>query len=303
MTTQRNWRAQLAGAILVIIVATAVAGWLFTPYDPLEPSLVDRLSPPDGQHLLGTDAYGRDVLSRLLAAGTISITIALSSVALALLLGGLMGAIAGYIGGWTDRLIGMVIDALMAFPGILLALALAAVLGGGPTGVIVALGLAFAPAAARQLRASILTVKEREFVEAARVLGHSRTKIFFEQVLPNSLTPLIVLSASLVSAALLTESALSFLGIGVEPPSPSWGNMLAESSTQPPGSGASTRVTTGLGSSRQSSDRRRVSTMHRPSSSAIRSHSSLRRAFSSSCPPGSSRCSLQTRVPRLSTAR
>lgn len=226
--TRRNWRIWVALTLLALFVAAAIAGWLFTPYDPLEPDLLARLSEPSSAHWLGTDSYGRDVLSRLLAGAAVSLTIALASVAFAMTLGGLLGALAGYLGGWADRLIGMLIDSLMAFPGILLALALAAVLGGGPFGLVVALGLSFAPAVARQFRASILTVKEREYVEAARVLGHGRLTIFIEQVLPNSLTPLIVLSASLVSAALLTESALSFLGIGVAPPKPTWGNMLAE---------------------------------------------------------------------------
>lgn len=223
-----GWRGWLAGALLIAFVLAALVGWLAPPFDPVDADVIARLERPGDGHLLGTDAYGRDILSRMLAGAGTSLLIAVGSVALALGLGSVLGATAGLFGGWTDRVIALVIDSLMAFPGILLALALSAVFGGGPAGVILALGLALAPAAARQLRASILSVKERDFVEAARVLGHSRRRVFVEQVLPNSLTPVIVLAASLMSVALLTESALSFLGLGVSPPAPTWGNMLAE---------------------------------------------------------------------------
>jgi peptide/nickel transport system permease protein len=156
----------------------------------------------------------------------------LLSVALALTAGTVLGGAAGYLGGWVDATITVIVESLMAFPGILLALALAAVLQGSVFGLVVALGVAQTPAAVRQLRAAILSVKEREFVEAARALGHSRLRIFIEQILPNSITPLIVLASTLVSGTLLAESALSFLGVGVAPPSPTWGNMLAEGRRQ-----------------------------------------------------------------------
>ena len=147
---------------------------------------------------------------------------------MALLLGCIVGGIAGFFGGWTDRVLAMFIDSVLAFPGILLAMALAAVLGSGALGLILALALALSPAVARQLRATVMSVRERDFVEASRVLGHSPVRIFFVDVLPNSIAPVIVLAASLLSVAILTESALSFLGIGIAPPQPTWGNMLAE---------------------------------------------------------------------------
>lgn len=223
------WRIWVAGALFAVFALAALVGWLFPPFDPLQPDLGERLLSPGTQgHLLGTDNYGRDALARLMAASAMSLYISISAILFAGTLGGVIGGVAGYFGGWTDRLLSVVIDAMLSFPGILLALALSAVLGAGPFGMILALGIAFSPAVARQFRAAVMGVRSADYVEAGLIIGQSRWTTFRRDILPNSLTPVIVLLASLLSAALLTESALSFLGIGVQPPTPTWGNMLAE---------------------------------------------------------------------------
>jgi peptide/nickel transport system permease protein len=226
--TLPSGRALFAAIVLLLVVLAALWGWIAPPYDPMQPHIEDRLSPPSLQYWMGTDGFGRDVLSRFLSSALTSLVIASGSLAIALLLGCAIGGLAGYLGGWTDRILSTLIDSILAFPGILLALALAAVIGSGATGLILALGIALTPAVARQLRGTILSVRQADYVEASKVLGHGHIRILLRDVLPNSIAPVLVLSASLLSAAILTESALSFLGIGVPPPEPTWGNMLAE---------------------------------------------------------------------------
>lgn len=221
-------RTLFSATVIVIVVAAALWGWIAPPHDPMQPNIQDRLMAPSAQYWMGTDAYGRDVLSRFLSSALTSLSIAVGSLVIAVALGCFIGGLAGYLGGWVDRVLSTMIDSILAFPGILLALALAAVFGSGAAGLILALGIALMPAVARQLRGTILSVRQLDYVDASRVLGHRRLRILFRDILPNSMTPVLVLSASLLSAAILTESALSFLGIGIAPPEPTWGNMLAE---------------------------------------------------------------------------
>lgn len=225
---KHSGRTRFAATILFAIVLAALWGSIAPPNDPMQPDISKRLLAPSGEYWMGTDAYGRDVLSRFLSSALTSLTIAVGSLIIAIALGCLIGGLAGYFGGWTDRVLSTIIDSILAFPGILLALALAAVFGNGVASLIFALGIAFTPAVARQLRATILSVRQLDYVEASNVLGHGRLRTLVHDVLPNSMTPVLVLSASLLSAAILTESALSFLGIGVAPPQATWGNMLAE---------------------------------------------------------------------------
>ncbi len=218
----------LTGLLLVgFMVGTAVLAMFWTPAKPLQLNLRARFAPPGGQFLLGTDEFGRDVLSRLMAGAASSMSIALLTVVFAIVVGGAIGILSGYFRGWTDRIVMTFNDALLAFPGILLALGLLVVLGGGQTGLVLALGLAYAPSVARVLRGTVLSLRENAFIEASRVMGHGELYTMLRHVLPNCMAPLTVLATSMFGWVLLAESALSFLGLGAPPPAPSWGNMLS----------------------------------------------------------------------------
>jgi len=215
--------------LIGVAVFSVLAGFIYLPHDPLSLDLDHRLQSPSAGFWLGTDQYGRDLFSRLLAAGQLSIGVSAATVAVAVLLGTLIGAIAGYLGGWTDRTLVMVLDAVMAFPRLLLVLAFLSVMGPSVGAVVVALGIAFTPTVARVVRSTVLSLRRREFVEASRVLGNGGVYTLVCHVLPNCLSPLIVTATTLFATALLLESALSFLGLGVPPPRATWGGLLADS--------------------------------------------------------------------------
>jgi peptide/nickel transport system permease protein len=218
------------GVVLVgVLVITALVGLAYTPYDPLDVDLVTRFGPPSLQHWLGTDEFGRDVLSRIMAGAAVSLTVSIGSVLFALAVGTALGTISGYVGGWLDRLVSVLVDALMAFPGLLLALGLMTVLGPSKWSVVLALGLAYTPSVTRLARGGALSLRSRDFVVASRAMGNGGMWTLFRHVLPNCVAPLLIFSTSLFGSALLAESALSFLGLGVPPPSPTWGGMLADS--------------------------------------------------------------------------
>jgi peptide/nickel transport system permease protein len=205
----------------------ALTSALWTPYPPLALNLRQRLQPPSTQFLLGTDEFGRDVLSRLMAGAGTSLLVAVCTVLVAMLLGVLIGLLAGFVRGWVDRVLMVLNDALLAFPGILLALGVMVVVGANRWGIVLALGLAYAPTAARVVRGTVLSLREKEFVEASHVIGNSAARTLFAHVLPNCAAPLLVLATSMFGWVILSESALSFLGLGVPPPAPTWGNMLS----------------------------------------------------------------------------
>jgi len=215
----------LVGALLL----TIVIGLVWMPYDPIAIDLEHPLSPPAVQHWFGTDEFGRDVLSRSMLGARISVLLALATVALAITLGTALGLLSGYLRGWTDRLLMTVTDTVLAFPGILLALGLIAVLGSSDSSIILALATAYTPSVVRVVRGTVLSIREREFIEASRSAGDSALGTMMRHVLPNILPPIVVLATSLFGWALLSESALSFLGVGVPPPAPTWGNMLSAS--------------------------------------------------------------------------
>jgi peptide/nickel transport system permease protein len=219
----------IGGALMALLLATAVTAAFWTPFDPLRVNLRARLQPPSSVHWLGTDEFGRDVLSRVMAGAGTSVVVAMSTVALAVGIGLVVGCVAGYLRGWTDRIIMAINDALLAFPGILLALAVMIVVGANKFGLVVALGLAYIPSVARVVRATVLSIREREYIEASRVIGNSEAYTMARHVLPNVMAPVAVLATSMFGWVLLAESALSFLGLGVPPPAPTWGNMLAAS--------------------------------------------------------------------------
>lgn len=220
----------LGGVIVGLVVACAVAGALWTPYDPLRINIRTRLVPPgSAAFLLGTDEFGRDVLSRLLAAAATSLWIGLLTVGFATIVGTALGIFTGFVRGWTDRILMTFNDALLAFPGILLALGLLAVMGANKYGIVLALGLAYTPSVVRVVRGTVLSLREKEYVEASRIMGNSELFTMARHVLPNCVAPVTVLATSMFGWVLLAESALSFLGLGVPPPAPTWGNMLAAS--------------------------------------------------------------------------
>lgn len=213
----------LVGGLLVVVLL----GYVWTPYDPIAIDLAHPLAPPSWTHWFGSDEFGRDVLSRAMLGARISVTVALGVVAAAVIAGTLIGAIAGFLRGWVDRVIMSVNDAILAFPGMLLALALIAVLGSNRGSIILALSVAYLPSIVRVVRGAVLSIREREYVEASKVVGDGALYTMVRHVLPNALPPVVVLATSLFGWVVLSESALSFLGVGVPPPAPTWGNMLS----------------------------------------------------------------------------
>jgi peptide/nickel transport system permease protein len=218
----------LGCSILLALVAIAVFASSLAPADPLRHNLENDLIPYSPEHPLGTDKLGRDILSRILFGARISLLVGLSTVALSLSLGLMIGSLAGYLGGWIDQLIMRLVDILLAFPGILLAIAFTAVLGPGLNHVILALSLICWTGYARLVRGEILGLREREFVQAARAMGCKPSRVVLVHLLPNLLPPVLVQATFGLAGAIIAEGSLSFLGLGVEPPTPSWGSMLNE---------------------------------------------------------------------------
>ena len=220
-------RLALAGATVTLIaVVVALAAPVLAPYDPLKQNLNNTLASPGRTHPLGTDNVGRDVLSRVIWGTRISLVAGFVSVAIAALAGSLLGLYAGYRGGRADSLAMRLMDAVLAFPPLILALALGAVLGADLTGVLIALGVVYTPTFARLMRGQVLTIRGREYIEAARALGASGGSIAWRHVLPNAATPIVVQASLSVAFAILAEASLSFLGLGVQPPEASWGSMI-----------------------------------------------------------------------------
>ena len=219
----------IGSALVALLLGTAITAAFWTPFDPLRINLRARLQPPSSLYWLGTDEFGRDVLSRVMVGAGTSVVISLLTVLLAVAAGMVIGCAAGYRRGWTDRIIMAVNDALLAFPGILLALAAMIVVGANKVGLILALGLAYIPSVVRVVRGTVLSIREKEYIEASRVIGNSEAYSMVRHVMPNAIAPVAVLATSMFGWVLLAESALSFLGLGVPPPAPTWGNMLAAS--------------------------------------------------------------------------
>jgi peptide/nickel transport system permease protein len=235
--TARRLAARIAaGMLLLVAVFGVTAPWL-TPHNPAAVDIRNRLVPPawaDGgraDHLLGTDHLGRDVFSRLAYGARISLTVGVSAVALSGAFGVALGLLAGYYGGWSDDVIMRLADFELAFPFILLAVAVLAVLGPGLTKVILVLALTGWAQYCRLARAQVLGLRETEFVEAARTLGASTARILLRHILPNILAPIIVIASFSVAGVIIAEASLSFLGLGVPPAVPSWGGMLSEGRT------------------------------------------------------------------------
>jgi ABC-type dipeptide/oligopeptide/nickel transport system permease subunit len=225
------WKNRLAAfglCTVILLVSVALLTPLLAPHDPLEMSIKNRLATPTADHLLGTDIYGRDILSRIMYGARITMTVATGATVIACSFGVLIGAIAGFFGGKVDAVLMRLMDAILAFPGTLLAITLVAALGQGLFGVFIAIGSHSIPSFSRIVRGSVLSQKEKEYVEAARMVGDSERRILFSQILPNCMSPIFVKISLEFATAILIESSLSFLGLGVPPPAPSWGLMLSE---------------------------------------------------------------------------
>lgn len=228
----RDWMvddpvAAVAMAVLLVIVACSIFAPWVAPFDPSLQNYDIILQDPDSQYLLGTDDLGRDVFSRLIHGASASIYAAFLSVGVAALLGIPVGLIAGYAGGWLDDAVSRVIDTFLSFPAIVLAIAVTGVLGIGLTNAMISVGIVFAPQLARLARARALVLKQELYVDAARCFGASTPRILLRHVLPNAIQPVLVQMTLLMAVALLAEASLSFLGLGMQPPDPSWGSMIA----------------------------------------------------------------------------
>ncbi len=233
-------------AILAILVFIALTAQWIAPYDPYKPLIgiepVQRREKPcihllgcpadKPQHLMGIDGNVRDEFSRILYGARLSLIIGLSTVSLAIIIGTVLGAIGGYFGGWLDNIIMRVMDVLLAFPSLILAIAIVSVLGPGLINALIAISIVSIPAYARVMRASVLSIREMDYVSATRALGGSNFQIIFHRILPNALTPLIVQATLGIATAILDAAALSFLGLGAQPPTPEWGSMLGAERNQ-----------------------------------------------------------------------
>lgn len=213
--------------IVALFILVGLLGPALVRQDPYKQDILHRFQPPSVQHLLGTDELGRDIASRIVYGTRVSLFICLASVALSLTLGTTLGLTAGFLGGFTDTVVTRAIDVLLAFPGMLSAILVTAILGPGLASVILAAGLFSTPALARVVRASAISLREKEFVESASALGMTRGRIMFRHVLPNSVGPLVVVATTNIGVVLIIASSLSFLGVGVQPPNPEWGAMVA----------------------------------------------------------------------------
>ncbi|MFN8555930.1 MAG: ABC transporter permease [Dehalococcoidia bacterium] len=215
-----------AGVVLTLVCLAAATAPLIAPYGPTEVDLLARLKPPSAAHLLGTDEFGRDVLSRALYGARTSLAAGLGATALGICLGVLFGLLSGYAGGWADLAVQRVMDAIMALPPIILLMVLATTLSPSLRNVILAVSVFVMPGASRVVRGAVLAVKEMTFVEAARCTGSSPLRIVLRHILPNVVTPIIVVASITVGGVIIVEASLGFLGLSVRPPTATWGNML-----------------------------------------------------------------------------
>ncbi len=223
----RNRGAAIGAVLLVLLALMAVFAPLIAPYSPIKQNFQEVLKSPSLKHLLGTDNFGRDVLSRIMYGARLSLSVGIIAAGIGAGLGVIFGLISGYYGGWIDSIIMRIMDAMLAFPGILMAMTVVAILGSGLVNVMVAVGIASVPTFARLVRGSVLSARQNDYVEAAHVVGCRSGRIMMRHILPNVFAPLLTLTTLRVSRAILSAAALNFLGLGAQPPIPEWGVMLA----------------------------------------------------------------------------
>lgn len=225
---RRNRLAFVGMLIIILMLLIAILAPQIQMHDPLEMNTSNRLQKPNMKHILGTDQFGRDVWSRIVNGSRVALIVGLLSVGIGIVFGTPIGAVAGYYRGRVDEVTMRAMDAFLAIPPMLMALVIVAILGSGIFKTMIAIGIVYIPRFARVIRASVMVEREREYVEAAKIVGESDLSILFRGILPNCLSPMIVQATVFIAAAILTEAALSFLGLGIEPPDPSWGSMLNE---------------------------------------------------------------------------
>jgi peptide/nickel transport system permease protein len=228
---RRNALVLFGAAIVVIMVLLAVFAGVVAPYDPTEMKVADALKPPSFAHPFGTDRFGRDVLSRTIYGSRIALGVAISSIGIALVAGAILGLAGGYVGGATDLVIGRAMDVLFSFPTLILAIGIAAMLGPGLDNAALAIAVVYAPLFSRVVRGPVIAERAKEYAVAALGLGAGAFRVVLRHILPNVLAPLIVQTSVSLAYAILTEAALSYLGLGTQPPAPSWGTMLNEGRT------------------------------------------------------------------------
>jgi peptide/nickel transport system permease protein len=223
-----NRLAMFGTALMTVFILMAVLAPLIAPYDPLQQDLAGKFAPPSRAHPMGQDELGRDILSRVIYGARISLTAGLAAVALATGVGTVIGLVAGYFGRWSDSVLMRLMDVLLAFPSILLAIVIVSILGPSLPNAMLAVGIVFVPQMARVVRSAVISVRESDYIEAERALGAGNTQIVFSGVLPNSMAPLIVQATLTLATAILDVAYLSFLGLGARAPTPEWGAMLTD---------------------------------------------------------------------------
>jgi len=223
-----NRLALFGTVVMSLFVLMGIFAPLIAPYDPLQQDLAGKFAPPSRAHLMGQDELGRDILSRVIYGARISLTAGLAAVAIATAAGTLIGVVAGYLGRWPDSVLMRLMDVVLAFPSILLAIVIVSILGPSLPNAMLAVGIVFVPQIARVVRSAVISVRERDYIEAERALGAGNAQIVFSGVLPNSMAPLIVQATLTLATAILDVAALSFLGLGARAPTPEWGAMLTD---------------------------------------------------------------------------
>lgn len=225
----KNRMAMLGFTILIVLVLLAIFADVIADYDTvvIKQNLSERLMPPNGKHWLGTDEFGRDIFARIIHGARVSLKVGLLAISISILVGGFLGAISGYYGGIIDNTIMRIMDIFLAVPSILLAIAIVSALGPSIMNLMISISVSYVPTFARIVRASVLSVRDQEFIEAARAIGASNLRIILRHIIPNSLAPVIVQGTLGVAGAILSIAGLSFIGLGIQPPAPEWGSMLS----------------------------------------------------------------------------
>jgi peptide/nickel transport system permease protein len=224
---KKNKMAMFGLVIIIILFLTAIFADFIAPYSYEDQDLLNMFQTPSRAHLFGTDEFGRDIFSRIVYGSRISLEVGFIAVGISLIVGGFIGAIAGFYGGRLENILMRSMDVLLAIPEILLAIAIVAALGPSISNLMIAVGISSIPGYARLVRASVLTIREQEFIEAAKAAGSSNIRIIFKHILPNCMAPIIVQATIGVAIAILTAAGLSFIGLGIQPPTPEWGSMLS----------------------------------------------------------------------------
>lgn len=225
----KNRMAMLGFTILIVLVLLAIFADVIADYDTvvIKQNLSERLMPPNGKHWLGTDEFGRDIFARIIHGARVSLKVGLLAISISILVGGFLGAISGYYGGIIDNIVMRIMDIFLAVPSILLAIAIVSALGPSIMNLMISISVSYIPTFARIVRASVLSVRDQEFIEAARAIGASNLRIILRHIIPNSLAPVIVQGTLGVAGAILSIAGLSFIGLGIQPPAPEWGSMLS----------------------------------------------------------------------------